>query len=242
MRTFKDVLEHYNNLGVCVKFILIWIALSDDQYSDHENNYVNDIFPDSKDNVDTNTLKQIINNKNIADFILACSVINNVLDEEQKISLAEISIGVAIADGRLSISENIILRFIADLIGLAPSIFEKLYEEYVGRNFKLPNDISSYAFWERFNKANSDNKYSNDQYSSTKDKGNVKYYSNEYINSLAILGLTAEATIEEIKTAYRRLAKIHHPDKFESLCKDAVGAANKTMQRIQSAYDYLLQQ
>jgi DnaJ-domain-containing protein 1 len=242
MRTFKDVLAHYNNLGVCVKFILVWIALSDDQYSEQENNFVNEIFPDSTDNVDTNTLKQIINNKNVTDFVLACSLMKNLLNDEQKISLAELSIGVAVADGRLSISENLILRFIVDFIGLTPSKFEKIYEECVGRKFRLPNDISSHAFWERYVNEKSDYKYYNDQYSSTKNKGNVEFYSNEYINSLAILGLTADATIEEIKTAYRRLVKIHHPDKFESLGRDAVETANKTMQRIQSAYDYLLQQ
>lgn len=31
-----------------------------------------------------------------------------------------------------------------------------------------------------------------------------------------VLGLTAEATHEEIKKSYRKLAKIHHPDKAKN--------------------------
>jgi curved DNA-binding protein CbpA len=49
-------------------------------------------------------------------------------------------------------------------------------------------------------------------------------------NLYDILGVSKDATPEEIKTAYRNLAKIHHPDK---------GGSEKEFNRIQTAYDVL---
>ncbi len=57
--------------------------------------------------------------------------------------------------------------------------------------------------------------------------------------ALATLGLEEGATFEEIKAAYRRLASVHHPDRFAALGKEATATATATFQRIQSAYDYL---
>jgi DnaJ like chaperone protein len=55
-----------------------------------------------------------------------------------------------------------------------------------------------------------------------------------------VLGLEHGASIEEVKRAYRRLAQVHHPDKFAALGKEAVAAATSTFQRIQDAYQYLV--
>ncbi|GHO82886.1 J domain-containing protein [Dictyobacter formicarum] len=48
--------------------------------------------------------------------------------------------------------------------------------------------------------------------------------------ALAVLGLPANATPEQIKRRYRKLAKRHHPD---------CGGDPKEMQRIIAAYEYL---
>lgn len=48
--------------------------------------------------------------------------------------------------------------------------------------------------------------------------------------ALAVLGLPANATPEQIKRRYRKLAKRHHPD---------CGGDPKDMQRIIAAYEYL---
>jgi len=48
--------------------------------------------------------------------------------------------------------------------------------------------------------------------------------------ALAVLGLPANATPEQIKRRYRKLAKRHHPD---------CGGDPKEMQRIIAAYEFL---
>ncbi|GLV56215.1 hypothetical protein KDH_30570 [Dictyobacter sp. S3.2.2.5] len=51
--------------------------------------------------------------------------------------------------------------------------------------------------------------------------------------ALAVLGLPANATPEQIKRRYRKLAKRHHPD---------CGGDPKEMQRIIAAYEYLVKE
>lgn len=53
----------------------------------------------------------------------------------------------------------------------------------------------------------------------------------------AVLGLTENAGIEEIKRAYRHLALIHHPDKNPT----DIGVATEQFKAIKAAYDVLME-
>ena len=57
--------------------------------------------------------------------------------------------------------------------------------------------------------------------------------------SFKILELSESATPKEIKTAYRRLAKIHHPDKFYNASEEIKNIAKEKFILIQRAYDTL---
>lgn len=56
---------------------------------------------------------------------------------------------------------------------------------------------------------------------------------------LSALGLPAEATNEEIKAAYRRLAREHHPDRAAHLGASAVEAASARFRAVHEAYEEL---
>lgn len=53
------------------------------------------------------------------------------------------------------------------------------------------------------------------------------------MNPFDVLGLPPTATLEEVRRAYRALAKQHHPD----VCKDP--AAEDRMKQINAAYEML---
>ncbi|MGM0832860.1 DnaJ domain-containing protein [Halomonas qaidamensis] len=59
--------------------------------------------------------------------------------------------------------------------------------------------------------------------------------------ALAVLGLTPGANRADIRRAYRRMAQLHHPDRFYSASEHQVAMASTRFQRIKSAYDYLMQ-
>ena len=57
--------------------------------------------------------------------------------------------------------------------------------------------------------------------------------------ALAVLGLTAGASDEEIKQAYRALSMQYHPDKVQHLGAEFQRVAEAKMKEINAAYDYL---
>lgn len=59
--------------------------------------------------------------------------------------------------------------------------------------------------------------------------------------ALRVLGLEDGASRQEIKKAYRRLAQLHHPDRVFSQGERRVASAAQRFQRIQQAYETLMQ-
>lgn len=62
----------------------------------------------------------------------------------------------------------------------------------------------------------------------------------KYQEYLKIFELPEEATLEEIKIAYRKLIKIWHPDQYENE-KDLQKSADKKAKEINEAYSYLIE-
>ncbi len=56
-------------------------------------------------------------------------------------------------------------------------------------------------------------------------------------NAYKILEITKKVTNIEVKKAYRKMAKKHHPDRLESLGKEHLKGANEKFQKIQEAYE-----
>ena len=57
-----------------------------------------------------------------------------------------------------------------------------------------------------------------------------------------VLEITSSATDEEVKKAYRDMAKKHHPDKVANLGEDVKKAATEKFQKINAAYEEIKKQ
>ena len=57
-----------------------------------------------------------------------------------------------------------------------------------------------------------------------------------------VLGITPDASDDEVKKAYRRLALEHHPDKVSALGEDIRKAAEKKFQEINAAKDKIFKE
>ena len=54
-------------------------------------------------------------------------------------------------------------------------------------------------------------------------------------DAYAVLGISKDATDDEVRKAYRRMAIEHHPDKVAALGDDIKAAATKKFQEINNA-------
>lgn len=57
--------------------------------------------------------------------------------------------------------------------------------------------------------------------------------------ALAVLGLDASAARSDVEAAFRRLVKVHHPDRFTEQGYEAVEAANRSFTMLRAAYESL---
>lgn len=59
------------------------------------------------------------------------------------------------------------------------------------------------------------------------------------INHFRVLGVKTNASDDDIKKAYRRLANKYHPDKLHGLSDDEKDQAAVQLERVKAAYDVL---
>jgi DnaJ like chaperone protein len=136
-----------------------------------------------------------------------------------RLPILQLVISLALIDGRLFTAENHIVRLIADVLGLRQAGLDDAFREMTGRNFPPPEDLGDPDFWGR------------SQASETRS---------ERSRDLATLGLVGNPSDDEIRIAFRRLAKVHHPDRFANAGPEAVKTAELQFMRIRAAYDRLL--
>ena len=58
-------------------------------------------------------------------------------------------------------------------------------------------------------------------------------------DAFEVLGVTPDATEEEIRRAFRTLAHIYHPDRFDAAPDGVMFEANRRMQEVTQAYDQM---
>lgn len=127
--------------------------------------------------------------------------------------------GIAVVDGVYTQQEEALMNELATLLGLSDQDLTSILAQYT---FETEAEYN-----ERKNKRESE------QSSTT--------LNNSARTELAyqVLGLTSSATFAEIKAAYRKLAMVHHPDKFMNESPEQIKLANERFQKILDAYQLL---
>ena len=59
------------------------------------------------------------------------------------------------------------------------------------------------------------------------------------LRAMGILGISANSGIEDVRSAFRRLAKVRHPDRFAKLGPSAIAAATESFKQLEAAYEAL---
>lgn len=257
---------------------------------------------------------------------LAAEVVRKECSKERSLSVMHQAITVATDDGDISLANHYILRFLADLLNVAPATLGTLFQELTGQPLRPPEDPSRDAYWqthdpayyaqkaqeeadaaqrekasqeqaEQQQRAKADKQQEKKQKQQEKkqqkedarrakaraeqssaeqaraeraraeqarqeqarqerqrqeqarqEEARRRHYQrssppppDRTTRALAVLGLTPGASKTDVRRAYRRMAQLHHPDRFYSESEHQVALASARFQRIKNAYDYLMQ-
>jgi len=233
-------------MGLSIVLILAWIITCDGDLANTEVEALRQLAESSGNASELDLALTIAKQGRIEDLQLACEFIT-YLNRTQRRLFLQLAIGISLADGVLVTSESHILRFLADLFGLGPQGLDKVFREVTGHEFPASADSSSVDWWnarssggrERRTKWSREQDPSDDDEREKSSSATASAEELDRLRYLAVLGLDGDATKDDIRNAYRRMAKIHHPDRFCPLGPEAVRAAEHTFRRIQVAYEWL---
>lgn len=141
------ILNSKNQLGTSILLVLAWIASSDGHIDAQEAKQLSEISSASKHGISVQPIIRLAQKRDIEALQLACEIVASDFVNEKALRFLEMAIGMAIADGRLLPSENHILRFLADLLGVSNSSLNEIFINVTGRAIPFPSDVSSAEYW-----------------------------------------------------------------------------------------------
>lgn len=226
--------------SVCTLALLAWVASCDGRIAPREQALLDRIAESVDDVEDLAAIEEIVRLHRADDLAIACKFLKANLDRGGKRLLLQIAITMAIADGSLSVGENHLLQFLADLLGVRPRAFAKLFQQITHRPFPQAGDPSSPEWWRQRESGLAASQEADPAIAedTSADEREPEGQMTRRV-ALSVMGLEEGATREKIHAAYRRLAKARHPDRFSPLGPAAVAAATEAFQRLHEAYAVL---
>lgn len=131
----------------------------------------------------------------------------------------ELQFMAAANDGQLHPEEGRILMTIASELGLSQAQFEAL--------------LANFFAYQHFEQ--------NQQRGQGSRQNNTRHYNDDLSDAYKILGVSENSTRNEVKKAYHRLMREHHPDRLMSqdVPEEVIKLATQKTQQIQAAYQLI---
>lgn len=243
LKEFEDLLVRKGNpTGTSVLLILTWIMCADGNIDELELQQIMQIAKASGHDEDITSLIRIIKSEDHEPIQLATEIIKHSYIAESQLNFLQMCVLVSLSDKRLATTENHILRMMCDLFGMPTSKLSEIFTEFTGKSFPEPIDISRARVWGYRQSEQKKNHEREESKQEQKQERKATHRRNtlDRETALKILRLTGNPSIDEIKASYRRLAQIHHPDKFTNLGQESVAAATVIFQTVNNAYEYLV--
>ena len=143
-------------------------------------------------------------------------IYRHIKDPSKRLQVLYFLVGISIIDGEIIDREYAILKEITPILGLSTNDLDSVVNMYI------------FSHQEKHRK-NSNHQGDNFRYNIDEKKKIAS----------KVLGLEPGASILEIKKSYRKLVKIHHPDRFSNESEEQQNLAHQRFIQIQEAYDFL---
>jgi uncharacterized tellurite resistance protein B-like protein len=223
---------HRARLENCVKLLLLWVAASDGKLEEAELEFISAQFPDRSGTITNEEFLTVIRNSDLASIEKA---IRMVAHESRELRLAFIDMAVAMTmvDRDMAVAENHILRFYADALHIGVANLEKRFLAVAGRPMEQPGDPSDPEWW-----LQQQGKQVEAEEAETvhDDAVHAPVGNMSIAQARTVLGVSLNASHEDIERAYERLAGIFEVSRVEAMGETAVSLANSRFKKIQQAY------
>jgi DnaJ-domain-containing protein 1 len=236
-----------NEVGVSTLLILALVMLADEEQDPGEKTLLDRIAGSSGlEDIVVEDILLLARRRDTPSIKLACRVLRNQLSAEGRRRFLELCISMVAADGYVTIPEQHVLRFLADLFYMGPKRLRDLYHSVVGADLPPLGDPSSPEWWAQQTNG-ADDRSQDRERQKDRSRSRQTHSQTSYGDGLSpkdrqaydILGLDPGANESEIKEAYRQMAKDHHPDRYQQAGEEAVNAANERFRQIKRAYNHL---
>ena len=229
--------------NLCVLGILAWVACCDGSVAQQERELLDTLAAGFPHPPHVAEVIDAIRAGHVEDLELACRHVRNRMDRGGKRLLLQLAITTAVQDGYLTVGENWVLQFLADLLGASPRKFARLFADMTHRPFPTAGDPSSIHWWHEREAGIGAHPAPESQNPARPDRTAAEAPERPEAMTravaLRVLGLDENASLDAIHGAYRRMAKFRHPDRFVKLGPTAVAAATAAFERVKEAYELL---
>lgn len=226
-----------NQAGLCTLLVLAWMATSDDEVDDRESTLLHELGSAWGHGEEVDAVIGIARAPSDVALALAFNALRQ-MEPGVRVPFLQLAMTLALADGRLTPGESHILRLIADVLEISPATLNATFRGFTDRDMPAPADLGSRQWWNARTEGRSGRQ--TDDRASQPGRSSGPTPDLARLKALATLGLDEDADHGEIRAAYRRMARVHHPDRFASLGEEAVRAAEASFRRIKEAHDFLM--
>ncbi len=142
------LLKSRNQTDTAALLLLAWVMVSKGNVLPEDKHYLETLAEGFRHGHALAPLIEIAAGQDMAAIQLAAEVLQKDWWNEQSFAFLRQAIGLATSNGQLAARNNHILRFLADLLGVAPAAFAQLLQEVAGRALESPDDPSRADYWQ----------------------------------------------------------------------------------------------
>lgn len=171
--------------------------------------------------------------------LLSVAYINGNLDENQKKLLDLVKFGIGMTDTLYSKANSEFWTRMKFGKYMNYEEFKQRRAEWYERDFKKKaRERKEKESYSRYNYSNSNNKQ--EERREYKQSSSYSRVSTELEKAYSVLGLSSDASVDDIKKMKRELLKKYHPDLYTSQGEMAVEQATIKSQKINQAYEMIM--